>query len=122
MLEALKQRVKEIQSSDVDRIDALSQPKQYDKESQQDNRSVQNKEQEKNIKKTKFVDDQQQRDDWDKSVLLIMLLQTVVDDQKLSVEERLAKHIAEEILKKNKHLRGFHSKQSLKRVLEMDTH
>ena len=33
MLEALKQRVKEIQSSDVDRIDALSQPKQYDKES-----------------------------------------------------------------------------------------
>jgi hypothetical protein len=48
-------------------------------------------------------------------------VETVTEaNPKMTIEERLAKHIADEILRKNKYLRGIHSNLSLRRVLEME--
>lgn len=54
----------------------------------------------------------QEKAEWDKS--------TVTSEKKTSVEDRVAQRIAGDILKDNNKLRGVHSKESIKKILEKE--
>jgi hypothetical protein len=53
-----------------------------------------------------------EKNEWDRS--------TVASDRKKTVEERVAARIASDVLKDNQKLRGVHSKESMKKILERE--
>lgn len=55
--------------------------------------------------------------------LFYSIIQTTCGDIKnITVEDRLVKHIADEILRNNKYLRNIHSNNSIRALLENEAH
>ncbi|CAD8164742.1 unnamed protein product [Paramecium octaurelia] len=128
MLKALQQRITEIKKQDnqQEKPDNLPEQKQeqrepdiYDKISQSlgkndEARSVHSEKTQNSINQLRKKQEQleQGKQDWDKT--------TSNGDQKASLEDRIAKHVADEILNQYKNLSNIHSNSSIRKILERE--
>ncbi|CAD8120623.1 unnamed protein product [Paramecium sonneborni] len=127
MLKALQQRVSDIKKEEnwKDKLDQgdkkqeQREPDIYDKISQSlgkndEAKSVHSEKTQNSLNQLRKKQDliQQGKQDWDKT--------TTNGDQKVSLEDRIAKHVADEILNQYKNISNVHSNSSIRKILERE--
>jgi len=133
MITALKKRIDDIKEKQEDDwknkiVDAWNDEKKamktnkvdlnYDAQSDarsvaSESRSVASERTHKTISELKVKLDTKEKKDWDN-------VSTSTKKKNVTVEERIAKHVADEILRNNTEFRHFHSNSSVRRILEKE--
>lgn len=80
-----------------------------------DSKSVASERSHKSIQDLKTKLENKEKKDWDN-------MSTTTAKKQASLEERIAKHVADEILRNNTQFRHFHSNASVRKILEKEAH